>query len=121
MKTFLAAGDLLLNRELLAYVVIETDSEGQWLRLGLTGRAGAGPSEMLLTGPEARSVLRWLRASTEFLDAGGPSSRGHQACGPVNGWNTDDIQPSGYAQRPERGRFMTAVSVREIKAVGALL
>jgi hypothetical protein len=94
MKTFLAAGDILLNPELLAYAVIETDSEGQQVRLGFTGLAGAAPSEMLLTGLEARSVLRWLRTNAEFLDSGGPSSRGGEARGPVIGWKADDVRSS---------------------------
>jgi hypothetical protein len=98
MKTFLAAGDILLNPDLLAYAVIETDSEGQRVRLGFTGLAGAAPSEMLLTGFEARSVLRWLRTNAEFLDAGGPSFHGHEPRGPVIGWKTDDAQRSGRAR-----------------------
>jgi len=97
MKTFLAAGDVLLNPELLAYAVIETDSEGQSVRLGFTGLAGSAPNEMLLTGLEARSVLRWLRTNAEFLDAGGPSFRRHEERGPIIGWKADDIQPSGRA------------------------
>ena len=44
MKTFLAAGDILLNPELLAYAVIETDSDGPSVRLGFTGLAGVAPS-----------------------------------------------------------------------------
>jgi hypothetical protein len=98
MKTFLAAGDVLLNPDLLAYAVIETDSEGQSVRLGFTGLAGAAPSEMLLSGPEARSVLRWLRTNAEFLDAGGPSSRGREAQGPIIGWTADAIRPPGRAR-----------------------
>ncbi len=98
MKTFLAAGDILLNPELLAYAVIETDSEGQRVRLGFTGLAGAAPSEMLLSGLEARSVLRWLRTNAEFLDAGGPSFRRPEARGPIMGWTSDEIHPSGRAR-----------------------
>jgi hypothetical protein len=95
MKNFLATGDVLLNPELLAYAVIETDSEGQRVRLGCTGLAGVALNEMLLSGLEARSVLRWLRTNAEFLDAGGPAYRGNEARGPIIGRRTDDIPPSG--------------------------
>lgn len=96
MKTFLAAGDVLLNTTLLAYAVVEIDSEGHQLRLGFVGAPGVEPSEVLLTGPEARSVLRWLRTNADFLDAGGPSSRAKRARGPIIGWNANDLQPSGF-------------------------
>jgi hypothetical protein len=75
MKTFLAAGEYLINPALLAYAVTETDSEGLQLRLGFAGSVGAAPVEVLLKGLEARSVLRWLRTHAEFLDAGSPSIR----------------------------------------------
>jgi len=78
MKPFLAAGDLLINPGLLAYAVVETDTEGPQLRLGFTGPAGSTPGEILLSGLEARSVLRWLRTNAEFLDAGSPSF--HRNC-----------------------------------------
>ena len=94
MKTFLAAGDILLNPELLAYAVIETDSDGPSVRLGFTGLAGVAPNEMLLSGLEARSVLRWLRTNAEFLDSGGPSVRGRDERRPVVGWKTDGTEPS---------------------------
>ena len=95
MKTFLAAGDVLLNPDLLAYAVIEADSEGQTVRLGFTGLAGVAPSEMRLSGPEARSILRWLRTNAEFLDAGGPSIRATEASRTIIGWKSDEAQPSG--------------------------
>ena len=95
MKTFLAVGDILLNPELLAYAVIETDSEGPSVRLGFTGPAGVAPNEMLLSGLEARSVLRWLRTNAEFLDSGGPSFRGRDARRLIVGWKNDGAEPSG--------------------------
>jgi hypothetical protein len=70
MKGFLAAGDVLINPALLAYATVETDSDGLQLRLGFAGQAGAPQCEIRLEGLEARSVLRWLRSNTEFLDAG---------------------------------------------------
>jgi hypothetical protein len=70
MKGFLAAGDVLINPALLAYAAVETDSDGLQLRLGFAGQAGAPQCEIRLEGLEARSVLRWLRSNTEFLDAG---------------------------------------------------
>jgi hypothetical protein len=93
MKTFLAAGDVFLNDEMLAYAVIETDSEGLRLRLGFTGTAAAEPREILVTGSEARAVLRWLRTNAEFLDSGGPSYRGSRRGGPVIGWHTEELPP----------------------------
>ncbi len=74
-KPFLAAGDLVINPGLLAYAVVETDTEGPHLRLGFTSPASSTPGEILLSGLEARSVLRWLRTNAEFLDAGSPPSR----------------------------------------------
>jgi hypothetical protein len=77
MARYLAAGDVLINPDLLAYAVVETDSDGLQLRLGLLAPGGGSPSEVRLGGLEARSVLKWLRAHTEFLDAGGsPRRRG---------------------------------------------
>lgn len=70
MKGFLAAGDVLINPSLLAYAAVETDSDGLRLRLGFASQAGAPQCEIRLDGPEARSVLRWLRTNSEFLDAG---------------------------------------------------
>jgi hypothetical protein len=70
MKIFLAAGDVLINPALLAYAVVETDSDGAQLRLGFAGQAGSAHTEVKLAGLEARSVLRWLRTNAEFLDAG---------------------------------------------------
>jgi hypothetical protein len=102
MKSFLAAGDVLLNPQLLAYAVVENDSEGQQLRLGLVGTAGGGPSEMLLTGLEARSVIRWLRTNAEYLDAGGPSFRRGPALTPVVSGNTD-VKASGRARVDRAG------------------
>jgi hypothetical protein len=75
MKSFLAAGDVLINPSLLAYAVVETDSDGPQLRLGFSGQAGDARCEVRLTGLEARSVLRWLRVNSEFLDAGSPTRR----------------------------------------------
>ncbi len=75
MKGFLAAGDVLINPALLAYAAVETDSEGLQLRLGFAGQAGAPQCEIRLKGLEARSVLRWLRTNSEFLDAGSTTLR----------------------------------------------
>jgi len=75
MKGFLAAGDVLINPALLAYAAVETDSDGLQLRLGFTGPAGSPQCEIRLEGLEARSVLRWLRTNSEFLDAGSTSHR----------------------------------------------
>lgn len=75
MKGFLAAGDVLINPALLAYAAVETDSDGLQLRLGFAGQAEAPQCEIRLEGLEARSVLRWLRSNTEFLDAGSTTGR----------------------------------------------
>jgi len=75
MKGFLAAGNVLINPTLLAYAVVETDSDGLQLRLGFTAQAGSPPCEIRLEGLEARSVIRWLRTNSEFLDAGSTSRR----------------------------------------------
>ena len=96
IKPFLAAGDLLINPGLLAYAVVETDTEGPHLRLGFTGPAASTPGEILLSGLEARSVLRWLRTNAEFLDAGSPSARLNRpisAVAPKNG-----VHPSGLVR-----------------------
>ncbi len=80
MKPFLAAGEVLINPSLLAFAVVETDSEGPAVRLVFAGSAGDSPLELALSGLEARSVIRWLRSHAEFLDAGTPSfRRGHAA------------------------------------------
>ena len=78
MKGFLSAGDVLINPSLLAYAAVETDSDGLQLRLGFAGQAGGPECEIRLAGLEARSVLRWLRTNSEFLDAGSPSFRREQ-------------------------------------------
>jgi hypothetical protein len=75
MEGFLAAGDVLINPALLAYAAVETDSDGLQLRLGFAGQAGTPECELRLEGLEARSVLRWLRTHSEFLDAGSTSRR----------------------------------------------
>lgn len=102
MKSFVSAGDVLINPELLAFASVETDSEGVQLRLGFAGEGGAEPSELRLTGPEARSVLGWLRANAEFLDAGAPSFRRQRFPEP------GDPAPA-QAQRlgARRGRYVT--------------
>jgi hypothetical protein len=69
-KSFIAAGDILINPALLAYATVQADSEGMALCLGFAGQVGP-TQEVRLTGLEARSVLRWLRKNAEFLDAGG--------------------------------------------------
>lgn len=108
MKTFLATGNVLLNAGLLAYAVIETDSEGQHLRLGFVGIAGVEPTEILLEGPEARLVLGWLRTNAEFLDAGGRSFRGNCARGPVIGRKTEGARTSTRAgANGDGGRVMS--------------
>lgn len=71
-KSFLAAGDVLINPALIAYAAVETDSEGAHLRLGFAGQAGTPQAEVVLEGLEARSILRWLRGNAEFLDSGPP-------------------------------------------------
>jgi hypothetical protein len=73
MSTFLAAGDVLINPALLAYAVVDADTEGQKVRLGFSGSTTEEPWELVVQGVEARSVLRWLRSHAEFLDSGGPS------------------------------------------------
>lgn len=78
MKTFLSAGDVLINPSLVAYAFVEVNSEGPRLRLGFSGRDGDADGELQLTGLEARSVLRWLRTIAEFLDAGSPSIRSNR-------------------------------------------
>jgi hypothetical protein len=85
MKTFLAAGDVLINPSLLAYAAVDTDSEGPQLRLGFAGQAGSTHYEVRLTGLEARSVLRWLRTTR------GPT---HSAA----------IGPRARSSRSSRGR-----------------
>ncbi len=74
MIPILAAGDVLINPANLTYAVVEMDSEGLHLRLGFANPSG-GPSELRLTGVEARSVLGWLRSQAEHLDSGPVSSR----------------------------------------------
>lgn len=69
-KSFLAAGDTLINPALLAYASVETDSDGIQVRLGFAGGPAGAASELKLQGLEARSVLRWLRTRAEFLDSG---------------------------------------------------
>jgi hypothetical protein len=83
MKTFLAAGDVLINPSLLAYAAVDTDSEGPQLRLGFAGQAGSTHYEVRLTGLEARSVLRWLRTNAEFLDQGANPFRRDRAASPI--------------------------------------
>jgi hypothetical protein len=75
MKSFLSAGDVLINVRHLSYAVVETDSEGLHLRLGLGDPSVSTSGELRLSGLEARSVLRWLRDNSEFLDSGGSFSR----------------------------------------------
>lgn len=90
-KSFLAAGDVVINPALIAYAAVETDSEGPQLRLGFAGQGGVPDAEVVLAGIEARSVLRWLRSNSEFLDSGttagsglrvgrSPLTRGEGAC-----------------------------------------
>jgi hypothetical protein len=74
-RSFLAAGDVLINPALLAYATVETDTDGQQVRLGFAGVAGGMPGELTLRGLEARSVLRWLRTRAEFLDSGPQPAR----------------------------------------------
>jgi hypothetical protein len=69
-KSFLAAGDVVINPSQIAYASIETNTEGIQLRLGFAGLSGAPGAELVLEGIEARSVLRWLRHNAEFLDSG---------------------------------------------------
>jgi hypothetical protein len=87
MKSFLAAGDVLINPALLAYASVETDTDGIQLRLGFAGPSTSGPRELRLTGLEARSVLRWLRTHAEFLDSGNPTlHRSRAAAEPSPAW-----------------------------------
>jgi hypothetical protein len=93
MKSFLSAGDVLINPTLLAYAAVETDTEGTNLRLGFAGQAGASHCEIRLTGMEARSVLRWLRTNSEFLDQGAPQIRVDRSPGSASRQN-DDSSPA---------------------------
>jgi hypothetical protein len=78
-KSFIAAGDVLINPALVAYATVQSDTEGVTLCLGFAGQVG-GAQEIRLKGLEARSVLRWLRKNAEFLDAGGSGiSPGYEA------------------------------------------
>ena len=104
MKTFLAAGDVLINPTLLAYATVETDTEGVRLRLGFSGQAGAPQTEIRLQGLEARSVLKWLRSNAEFLDSGNPT---HVA---ARARTTDPVSPmSDPAKRPVSRALLGAV------------
>lgn len=99
MKNFLAAGDVLINPALLAYASVETDSDGIQLRLGFAGPSNSGPRELRLAGPEARSVLRWLRTHAEFLDSGNPTlHRSRPADEPAIG-RGNFIAPKGCPDR----------------------
>jgi hypothetical protein len=71
-KTFLAAGDVVINPAQITYAAIATDTDGLGLRLGFAGPSGTTGAELILQGIEARSILRWLRHNSEFLDAGSP-------------------------------------------------
>ncbi len=82
MKPFLAAGDVLINPALLAFALVETDSEGPRVHLGFSG-AGGAMRELRLGGLEARSVIRWLRSHAEFLDAGPAPLRAPEPHRPV--------------------------------------
>jgi hypothetical protein len=95
MAHYIAAGEVLLNPALLAYAVVETDSEGPRLRLGFLGRTGEAPGEVIVSGPEARSLLGWLRRDAQFLDSGdGPRPAGRRR-GPVIGWRkAEEARPS---------------------------
>jgi|GEM_PF-3749291 len=75
MSMFLSAGNVLINPAMLSYAIVETDSEGLHLRLRFSEPEGTKSDELRLTGLEARSVLRWLRSHTDFLDSGGSSTR----------------------------------------------
>jgi hypothetical protein len=81
VKSFVAAGDVLINPALIAYATVDMDTEGPRLRLGFAGASGAPNGEVVLGGLEARSMLRWLRTNSEFLDSGmhpGASPRGRR-------------------------------------------
>ncbi len=69
-KSFLAAGDFVINPALIAYAFVENDSEAPRLRLGFAGQAGTPLSEVVLCGLDARSILRWLRSNAVFVDSG---------------------------------------------------
>src|SRR5262249_16216568 len=99
MKTFLAAGDVLINPSLISYATVETDSEGVHLRLGFAGQAGAPHGEVRLAGSEARSVLRWLRTNADFLDPGPSAIRLDKAQGPGSPRHAAEVQ-SGCSNRP---------------------
>jgi hypothetical protein len=71
-KRFLAAGDLLINPELLAYATVEDDGNGPRLRLVFAAGAGtSGRAEVRLAGEEAGAFLRWLRLGTQSLTSAG--------------------------------------------------
>lgn len=84
MAHFLTTGDVLINAELLTYASVVTDSEG--LHVSLAFAQGNGPGnpggEVRLSGPEARSVLRWLRARSEDIDRGS-YTLDFESCPPV--------------------------------------
>lgn len=101
MKTFIAAGDVLINPSLLAYVNVETDSDGTQLRLGFAGQSGGVPAEVRLEGLEARSVLRWLRSNSEFLDSGRPPFHQPRVVTEINTYA--DPKPPSTGRRRELG------------------
>ena len=81
-KQFLAAGDYLINPELLTYAVIERGTSELCLRLGFSNRGADTEGELRLMGDVASEVLRWLRLNAIFLStAGGFGSSGIPARG----------------------------------------
>ncbi|WP_165071788.1 hypothetical protein [Paludisphaera rhizosphaerae] len=70
-KRFLSVGDILINPELLAYAVVESDgADGPQLRLGFSAQAG-GRSDLVVAGEAASEILRWLRLNSDFLSKQG--------------------------------------------------
>ncbi len=75
MTPFLAAGDVLINPALLAYAVVDADTEGQQVRLGFSGSTPEEPWELVVRGVEvlrasmAPHACRIPRLRRAFLSA----------------------------------------------------
>jgi len=76
MSRFITAGDLVLNLGSILYAVVETDSEGLSLRVGLSPGGGPRATEIRIYGQEARTLLGWLRSQSYFLGEGQVAGRG---------------------------------------------
>ena len=76
MSRFITAGDLVLNLGAILYAVVETDSEGLSLRVGLSPGGGPRATEIRVHGQEARTLLGWLRSRSCFLGEGPVAGHG---------------------------------------------